>query len=194
MASLFLFILYYYYYLLFIIFQEEKLLIPFPFLLPPVYEVRGKVMFWHVSVSLCVCQQGVAPARSQSQMGGAPILSKEGNLSFPTGGTPILLPPSQDLNTSPPPQAWIALGQVMPWAVRLLRFPAGGLSCSCELFDWATSVNLIGHLKLNETLQCSYVSVILDIGRQVMCVFRDNPAHSEPVACLPFSLLVNHTQ
>ena len=44
-------------------------------------------------------------------------------------------------------------------------------------------------------LKCPvFFPVILDIERQVMCVFRDNPAHNEPVACLPFSLLVNHTQ
>ena len=74
------------------------------------------------------------------------------------------------------------------------------LILSLLLFFWTTRyilaalVNLIEQLKLNKNIKRSIFSVILDIGRQVMCVFRDNPAHSEPVACLPFSLLVNHTQ
>ena len=110
--------------------------------LPPSYEVRGKVMFilWNVYLST----QGDTPARFQSQMGDTSSFLTGGTPSFLVGGTPSFTMgdtpcpgqvPGQDRGypgippLPSPHQDWMAVGQVMPWTLRLLRFFAGGLSC-----------------------------------------------------------------
>ena len=64
---------------------------------------------------------------------------------FPRGGTPVpgprqgvphhvVTPPWPGQDGYPPPPGQVTLLHVMPWVVRLLRFPAEGLSCSAIYF------------------------------------------------------------
>ena len=70
--------------------------------LPPAYEVRGKVMFWHESVCLSTLAWGGGGMYPIQPTGGYPIPGPGGGYPIQlTGGYPI--PPIQDWVGYPPP-------------------------------------------------------------------------------------------
>ena len=101
----------------------------------PRTKYKGRLCF---DTSLCVCPQGegtpvpdgggVPPS---SSTGGQPILPNGGYPIFPDGGTSHQdwMGCSPIRTGCPRNQEWMPIGQVVPRAVRLLRFLAGGLSC-----------------------------------------------------------------
>ena len=65
---------------------------------------------------------------------GTPILGWGTPWPGQDGGTPRQGTPSRPGMGYPPPLGYVMLRQVMPRAVRFLRFPAGGLSCFTIMF------------------------------------------------------------
>ena len=127
-------------------------------------QLRGKVIIWHASVCLSVSPQmggtpilpnggtpsfptweypiqdwmGVPPSGLD---GGSPCQAWMGIPPTPLGLDGGTLHQNLDGVTPPPPLEWMALGQVMPRAVRLLRFPTGGLSYYNEFWPWSLTTN-----------------------------------------------------
>ena len=101
-------------------------------LLPPANVVWREVMFYRC---LSVNIPSPSPSHNTST---DPMSFLEGipNLH------PIILPlvPCLSCGYPPPPPGLVILGQVMPRAVRLLRFPAGGLPCICLPREWPLAV------------------------------------------------------
>ena len=162
--------------------------------LPTAYEVRRKVIF--ILGNVCLSTWGVPPCFSMGAggtpsflKGGTPILPGGGYPSRLMRNTPIQtdcvggvpLPGWDWMGVPPtgtgwgypqlgldgiPPQGTVTLGQVMPRSARLLRFPAGGLSCwrinfSIEVF-YRQNLNLLNETRhendtwcLQEILHCT---------------------------------------